>query len=332
MSVLRIYNVSDYIHAGAAPRTKGKTPSYYSGVREMPDGAYAESRLPTGGIAFMLNPIFERLTSKEYKDETLVFCIDDTPNYKRELYFDVLRDEMGYKGKRPEKLLDVSIQRKAIKDILSLVSPNVLFVEDMEADDIIGSLVWMYKKHYDKVIVHTRDTDLYCLIDDNVIIDRVGNQGKYVTKSNFSENASTKNGFKLPFNGMIIEKLLSGDQSDNIPPVNPDMAEKIKSSITPDKYPYLVNVNLARSWVGQAVDYDKRTMGLFDLLVPTKVDEDYLTIYDESINFNRLYYIGLKVQNKYCRKNTYEEDIPEVKEVLDYYTNEYHMRGGRCRV
>lgn len=333
MSVLRIYNVSDYIHAGAAPRTKdsfSKPPVYYAGVRELPDGSWSASRLPTGGISFALNPIFEALASPTIEDETLVFCIDAAPTIKRDLYSKVLKDETGYKANRPKKLIDVSIQREAIKDILSLVSHNVLYVEGYEADDIIASLVTMYRKSYDEIIIHNRDSDLFCLVNDNVSNAMVGNQGKVVTKENFSSVNSTKDGYPMPFNGILLNKLIEGDVSDNIPGIGTFLGKPIQDFITPDKQKYLTNFSLFRTWVGTACGYNPLVMGIADLLIPLTVPEENLTLYDEPINVNRLCYLGAKVGNKYCKRNTFDGDITEVLEILNYYTDEYYMKGGRC--
>lgn len=333
MSTLRIFNVSDYIHAGGAPRSKGsfsKPPTYYAGVRELPDGSWGASRLPTGGIAFSLNPIFERMTSEDYKDETLVFCIDTTPTIKRDMYSALLRDETGYKANRPKKLLDISIQRDAIYDILRLISPNVLICEGYEADDIIASLVWKYKKSYDKIIIHTRDQDLYCLVDDNVSIDLVGDKGKVVTKTTFSSVLSDKYGMPLPYNGVMLEKLFYGDTSDNIPGVGESFSEAIRRAIPKDKYHFLTNINILRTWVGKAVNYNPIVCGILELLLPMKVPDEVLELYDEPIDINILAYLGNRVGNKYCKKNTWNEPLHNIEEVLKYYTDEYYMRGGRC--
>lgn len=333
MSTLRIFNVSDYIHAGGAPRSKGsftKPPTYYAGVRELPDGSWGASRLPTGGISFSLNPIFERITHKDYEDETLVFCIDSDSTIKRKMYSDLLKDEKGYKGNRPKKLLDISIQRDAIKSILSLVSHNVLISEGYEADDIIASLVWKYKKHYDNIIIHTRDADLYCLVDDNVSVDLVGTQGKYVTKNNYSSVLSDKHGYPIPYNGILLDKLFHGDASDNIPSIGESFSEAIRRSIPKEKYHFLTNINILRTWVGKAVDYHPIVTGILELLLPLQVPDEDLTLYDEPINLDKLVYLGYKVGNKYCKKNTWNEPMESVEEVLKYYTDEYYMRGGRC--
>lgn len=332
MSTLRLFNVSDYVHAGAAPRSKNsfsKPPSYYSGVRELPDGSYAASRLPTGGIAFALNPIFERITADDYSDEILVFCIDDVPTIKRGIYSKALKDEMGYKATRGQKSLEVSVQRNAIKDVLSLFSPNVLFAEGYEADDIIASLVRKYKSSYDHIYIHTVDKDLYSLVDTNVSIEPVGTRGQVVTKDNFSIVVKDQYGNDIPFNGILLDKLCHGDRSDNIPGIGKEYTNIVKNFITPDKYKFLTNMQLFRAWVGMATDYHPVVMGIVDLLVPLDVPDEYLEIYDEPININKLCYVGNRVGNKYCKKNTWNEEMPDVKEILDYYTDDYYMKGGR---
>lgn len=333
MSTLRIYNVSDYVYAGAAPKSKdsfSRVPFFYGGVRELPDGSYAASKMPTGGISFSLNPIFERIVSEDYNDETLVFCIDDEPTVKRNLYYKIFKDETGYKGNRLPKSVDVSIQRDAIGDILSLFSHNVLFCEGLEADDIIASLVWKYKRSYDEIIIHTRDSDLFSLVDDNVSIGLVGTKGKIVTKGNFSSVNKNKNGEPIPFNGILLDKLFYGDKSDNIPSIPYGMKSKIDSFITKDKYQFLTNVRLLRNWVAKAVDNDFTTLGILDLLLPIEVPEEKLEIYDDMLDIRTLYYIGNRIGNKYCKKGAFIDDgNPKVLEVLNYYTDEYYLRGGR---
>lgn len=326
---LRIYNVSDYIHAGGAPKKDSSlSPSYYAGIRELPDGSYAASRLPTGGISFMLNQIIERLVNRD-EDEILVFCVDDTPKLKRQIYYEVLNDETGYKGTRGTKTLEISIQRESIRDILSLISPNTLFFEGYEADDIIVALVKKYKSTMDHIYIHTRDKDLYCLVDDNVSIEPVGTRGDTVTKDNFSRIVKGHKGNYLPFNTILLDKLIYGDKSDNIPGIGEYYLNKINQFITPDKYHYLVNLNLFRTWVGVAVGYDPKVMGIVDLLLPIPIDEDHIEIYEEKIDFNKLYYLGKLVGNKYCKRvDISTGDYPEINEILNYYTDDFYMRGG----
>lgn len=334
MSTLRIFNVSDYIHAGGAPRSEksshSKPPTYFAGVRELPDGSWGASYLPTGGISFSLNPIFERIASEDYIDETLVFCIDSDPTIKRAMYSALLKDENGYKANRPKKSIDISIQRDCIYDILKLVSCNVLISEGYEADDIIGSLVWKYKNHYDNIIIHTRDADLYCLVDDNVSVDLVGTKGKYVTKGNFSTVLSDKYRNPIPYNGIMLDKLFHGDTSDNIPSIGESLSEAIRRFIPKEKYKFLTNINILRTWVGKAVNYHPIATGILEILLPLQVPDEHLDLFAEEIDVNTLAYLGNKVGNKYCKKNTWNEPLENVEQILKYYTDEYYMRGGRC--
>ena len=329
MSTLRIFNVSDYIHAGAAPRKSGYSPAYNGGVGEDCYGNYCARYLPTGGIAMALNPIYEIITSDEDKDDILVFCIDDTPTIKRRMYKELFNDETGYKGTRAAKNLDVTIQREAIKDILSLVSPNVFFMEGYEADDIIATLVWKYSRSFDKVIVHTVDKDLFCLVSDNVEIAPVGSRGNHVTKNNFSSIVTDKRKKPMPYNTILLDKLIHGDPSDNIPGIGTFYEEPIKKYINESKYKYIGNPSIFRTWVGNATNWDDRIVRTIDLIAPLYVEDEYLEISEERININVLVRLGHLVKNKYCKVDYSTGDLPQVKEVLDFYTREYYDRGGR---
>lgn len=342
MSRLILFNVSEYVYAGAAPhvnsassgntRSFSKAPTYYAGVRELSNGSWGASRLPTGGVAFMLNPIFEYIADGyDSTNDTMVFCIDSEPVIKNRIYSDGLKDRTGYKANRAKKPLDILIQLIAINDILSLVSENVMMVEGYEADDIIAELVKMYKSSYDEVIIHTRDADLYSLVSTNVSIGLVGTQGKVVTYDNFSKVLSDSRGFGVPYNGILIQKLFEGDTSDNIPHINKDMIELVKKAIPVEKYKFLSNFELFRTWVGMATNYNPMVMCVADLLIPLRVPQETLELTVESIDFTKLHYLGNKVSNKYCRSNTTNTEYEDVKEMLNYYSDDYNMRGGYCR-
>lgn len=349
MSTLRIFNVSDYVHAGGAPRGKNSyssEPTYKAGVCQLPDGSWDSKQLPTGGISFMLNELFEYVIrqSQSKEEEVIVFCIDSSPDIKRELYNDVFGSQYGYKGTRPQKTLSMSIQRDAILNVLKLVCNNVLIAPGYEADDIIVWLVDEYKDSYDEVIVHTRDADLFCLVDDNVSIHPVGLRGLTVTKDNYENVVQEKNKYGIPYNCVLLDKLFYGDKSDNIPGVGEPYITTIRNGIPSSMNEYLGNFNLLRNLVSKSVRGDKRVLGILDVLTPLPMPEDYdLTLYTDDILLDRLNYLGALVGNKYCHKirlegyqsastNRYfgkaESKYPDIKEILDYYTDEYYMKGG----
>lgn len=331
MRILRIYNVSDYIHAGGS--VKGNSvykPAVFSdGVKMLPDGSWGHATLPVGGISFMLNPIIERVAqAKESEDEEiLVFCVDDKPIFKRELYYQVLGDEMGYKATRPPKSASIQTQRDMIKDILGFFSPNVFFVEGYEADDIIATLCWHYADDFDKVYVHTLDSDLFCLVKNNIAIDKVGDRGKLITKDNWDGQVLDKNKYVIPYNRVLIHKLCYGDLSDNIPGVGANFYDKIGH----DKDPYLTNISYARRAVAKASDNNPKVLGIFDLITPYDIyTVDPCSISSEPINTDLLFYIASLVGNKYMRRmSNYEhEDVKKVLDVFHYWTDVYYMRGG----
>lgn len=338
MSVLRIYNVSDYVYAGSFSYEKYKKGEnnyakvFKSGVRELPNGSFGYGELPVGGVSYMLNPIFENIASEYNKNDTMVFCIDSTPTVKRKMYYDILHDENGYKAGRARKKLYTEVQLKMIKEVLELISPNVFIADGYEADDIITTIVKEYKDYYDKIYIHAVDGDFNVLVQGNVCISNVGARGKLITEDNFSKVLTSKNGMPLPFNTSILEKLEYGDKSDNIPPIGSTFCTKIRNFITEDKYKYLTNFNLIRSWVNQATDYNTTVVGIVDLLLPLVIKDKEFIISDESINITNLCYIGYITKNKYCKKLNFIESIDSIKQLFMYYTDLYYMEGGNDRV
>lgn len=330
MSVLRVFNVSDYIHAGAAPRSGGFSamPYYYGGVRELPDGSYAASKLPTGGLSFMLNPVFESIVKKD-PSEILVFCVDDVPTIKRNIYKEVLHDAFGYKGNRAKKSVDLSIQRKAAKDLLSTFSSNILFKEGYEADDLIAGVVRHYKNHVDHIYIHTVDKDLYSLIDTNVSVEPVGTRGNSVSKDNFTKYVVDYHKNPMPFNCIYLDKLIYGDKSDNIPGIGSEWYPIIQKVITPDFYPYLTDHVKFKSWVKKATNNHQGVMGIVKLLIPLDVDQESVELSEEPIDFNSLLYAGKATGCKYAKRLDDVMTMQHVKDVLDYYTDMYYMEGGR---
>lgn len=332
MSILHIYDVSEYIYAGAITGLKNslvKPPSFYAGVRELPDGSYGAASLPTGGLSFMLNPIFEELSrDKDLTDVSLAFCLDSEPDIKRQMYFHLLKDEFGYKGTRGQKPLEVIIQKEAAYDLLKKITPNVFQCKGYEADDIIATLVQQNKKNFDHIYIHALDRDLYSLVSDNVSMDMLGTRGAKVTKDNFSKLVKNSLGLPMIFNGVILDKLEFGDKSDNIPGIGRELFKDIESFIPPDKYSYLTNFRLLRTWVRQATKNPK-VLDLLDIIIPLSVPNEDLEIYDEPISVSNLFYIGNNIGNKYCRKvNVDFEGDSSILELLKYYADEYYMRGG----
>ena len=138
-----------------------------------------------------------------------------------------------YKGGR-EKMPDVMFE--AITDIESIFRRSGIscFAEaNYEADDLVFACIQRAKEKYPgmPIDVVTNDADLLPLVDEQVSVFIRSKKGTYaedssiekahyiqVTPRNFQavvEDLSAYRGFLIPYNSLLLHKLLRGDASDN---------------------------------------------------------------------------------------------------------------------
>ncbi len=142
----------------------------------------------------------------------VVFDPDDGSLYRKSIY-------PAYKENRPppdENLVKQKHNAKKImQDVLGLVCVEY---PGYEADDIIGSLAYQYKKDYDIIIV-SPDKDLAQLVHENVFLYR-----KIKTKDYKGYRFLTENHIKEEF-GVYSRQItdwlsLMGDSADNLPGID----------------------------------------------------------------------------------------------------------------
>ena len=137
--------------------------------------------------------VFDDDCSKERKEEYEDYKANRTINY------DELADEQN-----PFKEED-----KIIKCLESM-KISVLKSKNMEADDLIASLTYLYKND-NKVYISSFDSDFFQLIENNVSIIRYkGKNSKIVDENTFI------NDFNFTPNKYVFYKSLVGDSADNI--------------------------------------------------------------------------------------------------------------------
>lgn len=139
----------------------------------------------------------------------------------------------GYKGNR-EKMPDQMFE--AVTDcerILRQAGVACYAVQNYEADDLIFACIQRAKAKYPgcPIDVITNDADLLPLVDDTVSVFLRSKTGTYairkdlekahyvqVTPDNYQdvvERLSAYKGFMIPYNSLLLHKLLRGDSSDN---------------------------------------------------------------------------------------------------------------------
>ena len=146
----------------------------------------------------------------------LMKIMEETPDYIA-VVFDAakksFRNELypEYKANRPPMDNDLVVQIPFIKKTVEAFNLPVIVIDNVEADDVIATIVNKFKDDFDVVIISS-DKDLMQLISDNVIMWDTLKNIKYTVN-----NVDDKFGVKKDY---IIDYLsLVGDASDNIPGV-----------------------------------------------------------------------------------------------------------------
>lgn len=140
---------------------------------------------------------------KEKNPEYVAFCYDrKEPSFRKDL-------DANYKANRTEMPDDLQVQMPFIRQVAPLFGICDLEVPGFEADDIIGTLACLAKKHDFQAVIVSGDKDFCQLVNDNVVM--------YDTMKETTTNTA-----------MVIEKYgvtptqfidylaITGDTSDNI--------------------------------------------------------------------------------------------------------------------
>lgn len=175
--------------------------------------------------------------SRQGKD-ILAVCMDSPCPFRKEYFSKNERGEetdTPYKGGRKPMMSSIYQGIELTVDIMQKAGIPVYKAEGYEADDLIYSLVCICKEVYPNlpIDVITNDADLLPLVDEQVSIwyrsrkftyadNRELEKTKYyqVTPRNYStlaEDLSSYKKFSIPYNTLLLHKLLRGDPSDNIP-------------------------------------------------------------------------------------------------------------------
>lgn len=318
---LRLFDVSQYIASGS------KNIVISDGVI-MDGGKFRSKDLPVGGLSYLLNVVHE------YQNDNtdLVFCCDRPPRIKRRIHEQNFPYYHGYKGNRPMRDESITIQRQLAEEVLRDCGFNVLAVEDVEADDIIASLVKYYKDSYDHIYIHSLDSDLFYLVCDNVEIVPMTEgyysrgvlvrRGKHITMQNW-ENEVDKD-YVIPYDTLTIQKMCKGESGDNIPSVTKEMGDRIVSSIPKDQYVKCGDNEFLKKWIMNAVNGDKKVEAVFDLIAPIIIPYSQVELGVTEYRKDVYEYYAYILQNKYYK--TCNSTYTKAEELVGRYIDEYNRR------
>ncbi len=170
----------------------------YHGMPELNNGKGE----PTGAIFGVINML--RKLINEYQPDYVAIIFDAKgKTFRNDLYTE-------YKMHRPPMPEDLVCQIAPIHTIIRALGLPLLIIDDVEADDVIGTLATQASEQGLKTYISSGDKDLAQLVDDhirlvntmnNTVLDRDGVIEKY----------------GVPPSSIIDYLALMGDSSDNIP-------------------------------------------------------------------------------------------------------------------
>lgn len=175
----------------------------YRAFHAMPPLTNSKGR-HTGAILGVLNML--KRTINEEKPEHLAIIFDAKGKTFRHRIFP------DYKAHRPPMPPELVEQIKPLHEIIRAMGVPFLMVDDVEADDVIGTLTKIATTHGLKTVISASDKDLAQLVDDSVMLVNTMSNTEWDT-----QGVIDKFGVKPE---QIVDYLtLIGDTSDNIPGV-----------------------------------------------------------------------------------------------------------------
>lgn len=278
MKILRIFDVSAFVHAGAVNKRAFLLPELEDTLDK-----FRERRIYCGGASLLWNTLYY-----EYGKCDMVFCCDRRPTIKQEMY------EL-YKYRREHKEF-IGKSKEATEYILNDCGFDLLYGDGYEADDFIYSIVRDMKTWYDHIYVYTGDSDMYFLVSDNVSIEPSSSRSKTVNMQNFTY--TVKKDEYTPYNALTFYKILYGDKGDDIPPMSAELCIRLKRAYDNKLYyPYLGDkesvLHMLSNFGPEAVHQGELVFPL-DVRVPTTFSQgDKLKIAEWGDAFkNRLWVTG----------------------------------------
>ncbi|MES2626970.1 MAG: DNA polymerase I [Pseudomonadota bacterium] len=158
----------------------------------------------TGAVKGVINMI--RLLIKQYPTSNIA-CVFDAKGktFRNDMYSE-------YKANRPPMPDDLRSQIEPIHAMIRAMGLPLLIIDDVEADDVIGTLAQQAWQQQIPTLISTGDKDMTQLVNEHVtLLNTMTNETLDIE--------GVKNKFGLPPERIIDYLALMGDKVDNIPGV-----------------------------------------------------------------------------------------------------------------
>lgn len=174
----------------------------YGGYYGSPD--YRVGGFPCGGIRKLLGII-----NADFRQSDFILCFDGGDTIKKELL-------PRYKAGRVPNYA-VMAQLDLLKEIFLDCEIPYYWDNKHEADDFICSSVHFLTqvRDPDDIVIISDDRDLSCCISDSCRVKAATSLGTNIDRASFEERVVK--GTFVPYNTILVHKMIFGDHSDNYP-------------------------------------------------------------------------------------------------------------------
>lgn len=254
-NLLSVVDISPYIYSGAYYKQ-----NCLQGVVECGD-VYKMKTIKAGGVAFLLQAIKNINGSK-------VFCGERIPSVKRGIYPEYKRNRVHEEGNEVDK------QRKLAEFILEDCGFVLEAQDGYEADDLVFSYWKEYSSRFEQVLLYVKDSDMHFMVNKTCNIMPVNSKAKLISMDNVESCSNSK--LVLPYNSVVLSKVIFGDPKDNVPCVLPGRHQNIMFDLVTSNplikagHDYRVNEILIRTHAPQ--DKVEQLLLNLSIVYPMEVD------------------------------------------------------------
>lgn len=165
------------------------------------------SGFPIGGIRKVLGIINAQLPTTDF-----ILCFDSGVSFRKELLPE-------YKAGRVPNY-SVFAQLDLLQEILSDCGIPFYSVDGLEADDLICSVVHFLGSvgDFEQTVIYTDDRDLACCVNSYTCVKNATSNGICIDRENYERRVV--NGTSIPYNTILLYKMMCGDKSDNYGALN----------------------------------------------------------------------------------------------------------------
>lgn len=258
---------------------------------------------------------------------TLAVCFDSPCSFRKE-YFRKnskgMESQIEYKGDRKPMLKSMYEGSEMTQKILFDSNIPVYKANDFEADDLVYSLVMICKELYPNtpIDIVCNDADLIPLVDNQVSVFYRSKKltwatNKKIEKRNYWQvtpynyeqivgELSKYVKFEMPYNTLLLHKLLRGDDSDGIPGcINPETG---RQDFPPKMYNELIGMMMY-----DRVDFNN--IFRYPTFFPRKAKQESLDMQSK----------GIQCTMRDIYNKVVDDKVKEITSVLANYVDDYTL-------